>query len=87
MKKLAVIGVVALTGAVMAKEITPKILAAKDGFGNLVIRSDGGPVSVTGCDADKVIDGVEWEKPELVSLSAGMVLFNLNGHSMKGCAK
>ena len=57
MRKLLTIGVVALAGAALAGEVNLKALAAKDGSGNIVFYSDGGPVWAAGREADKAFDG------------------------------
>ena len=59
MEKLlvAIIGAAALAGAAFAEEVNLKTLAAKDGSGNIVFYSDGGPVWAAGREADKAFDG------------------------------
>ena len=54
MKKLlmAIIGAAAVSYAALAGEVNLKTLAAKDGSGNIVFYSDGGPVWAAGREAD-----------------------------------
>ena len=54
MKKLLMLAIgAAAAGAALAEEVNLKTLAAKDGSGNIVFYSDGGPIWAAGREADK----------------------------------
>ena len=57
MKKLLLIGAVALAGVAMAGEVNLKTLAVKNGSGNLIAYSDGHAIWASGREADKHFDG------------------------------